>query len=310
MPRNVQSILITLGTTPQLAVMAVPFVWMAPGTTDPDSATSQIIIKAVQRGLDVPVSGVLDLPTANAIQAVEGAAWMRRPWIKILEDALEVRRNPSRHQARVARQVGLAGYFQYDGIAPGPLPGRMVGTPAGPWAMGDSASDAGVGLTFGLGVSNPKNIVPIPRSSGTTYGAFRNLQRQINRMLTVAGGGRISEDGIIGPGTFAAFKKVQDKVFAVYIPGDDNSLTLAEHAVTIANMFEREANSQGIAAGANKGSTSTAGGEHTTSPITPMQKASYGGGAMASLKKYGPFLLLAGGVAYYASTKRKKRRKK
>jgi hypothetical protein len=47
--------------------------------------------------------------------------------------------------------------------------------------------------------------------------------------------------------------------------------------------------------------------EGTSGPMTQQQRASFGGGAMASLKKYAPFLVLAAGVAWFAKSQKGKR---
>ena len=237
---------------------------------------------------------------------------MQKTFVQILGDILSALRNPDRvaHKIDFA-PASLGGYFDYQGAPPGPLPGPMVGLPPGPLGMGAIAVDAGVSLEFGQGIRDKSNIVPIPKKSGATYSAFEDLQRQINRLLSRhPKGGRIGEDGIIGSGTFAALKKAQD-VIGMSIPGDENTLEMAKNAVTIAGILESEATAMGIPGGANKGVKSTPASmtEPTPQPMTPEQAKSYGG-AMAAIKKYVPFLLVAGGIAFYASKGKKKSKSK
>jgi hypothetical protein len=90
----------------------------------------------------------------------------------------------------------------------------------------------------------------------------------------------------------------------------DNTLQLAENAVTIAAGLKKQADDLGIPAAANQGASSSASSQNepTPAPMTPMQKAQFGGGLGASVKKYGPLLLLAGGAAYYFARKKKGKR--
>jgi hypothetical protein len=331
--------LITLGVDSFLADIAIPFVWFIPGAIDPDAASVIEIIKAAQRGLracgldQVRVTGVLDSTTGAALDRVS-PSWMEKSFVQILGDIIHCAKNPEEMKSPKEPGAGVLGsYFEYQGIAPGPLPGFMVGTPPGPlgdiWDIFDpvvsifdgdprpassssgapapAPTGANAGLTFGQGAQNKANIVPIPKSSGFTYNAFVNLQRQINRLLSKAGG-RISEDGIIGPGTFSAFKKAQN-VVGQSISGDSNSLQLAEHAISVGAKLKQVADSMGIGASVNKGGSSSAASvaEGTSGPMTQQQRASFGGGAMASLKKYAPFLVLAAGVAWFAKSQKGKR---
>jgi hypothetical protein len=317
---NVRQLLLELGTPPGLVGISIPFTWFTPLVSDPDAPSVIEIIRTVQRGLRrlgyaVQVSGVLDRSSAAALAQVAGRSWQNKQWVQLLADLARGARDPERTAHRQRYQSkGLDGYFIYEGAAPGPLPSWRAGTPPGPLGMlglGATATDAGVALEFGQGVSNPKNIVPIPKNSGVTYNAFRNLQRQINRLLSHKRIGPIAEDGIIGPGTFSAFEKIHD-LLGISVPGDDSTLGLAEHSVTIGTMLSAQANSLGISTSANRGSTTSASSqkEPTPPPMTTMQRASFGGGALGAVTKYGPFLLLAGGVAYLATKLRSKKRKK
>jgi hypothetical protein len=315
---DVREMLLSLGVPPFVATMSIPFMWMTPGATDPDSPSVIEIIRGIQRGIrklgyrKVFVSGVVDVHTSIALDELS-PNWMSKTWIQIAGDVLGGMRNPERkaHQVAYTRK-GTSGYFEYQGYPPGPLPGILVGTPPGPLGLGDtSVIDSGVELTWGLGNNNPTNMVPIPKTSGVTYTVFKGLQRQINRL-----GGKVGEDGIIGTGTVAGFKRVLARLPSsspAKMRGQHlvTSMALAANAATLVTMLTSEANAAGVASNANQGSTVTSASSETTAgAVTPQQVAamSANAGIGIALKKYFPFLLIAGGVAWWASKKKKGKR--
>jgi hypothetical protein len=320
---NVRTMLLSLKMPSFLIDMAIPFMWFTPGAVDPDSPSVIEIIKGLQRGLlklgsRVRVSGVLDNATAKGLDEIAGTEgeWMQKTWVQIYGDVLEAMDNPGR-KAHKMRAAGLGSYFEYDGPAPGPLPGWRVGLPPGPLGMyqdlGATAIDGGVELEFGRGTKDTNVIVPIPKSSGPTLTAFKNLQRQINRLLSLKGK-RINEDGLIGAGTFKAFQTVQDAI-GVSVPGDETTGTMAAHAITIANTLDQQATARNIPANANQGATTSSAASRAVAvaPMSAAQAAAFtggtggggGGDVMDALKKYLPFLLLAGGIAFFAAKSRK-----
>jgi len=313
---NVRTMLLDLGVDSFLADIAIPFAWFSPGAVDPDSPSIIEINKAMQRGFrklgygNVRVNGILDRQTAAALDEISGPGWMSKAFVQIFGDILAAMKDPERKANQIKATKGLGAYFHYEGIPPGPLPSFRAGTPPGPLGM---YQDLGA-LTFGQGISNKNNIVPIPKNSGETYEAFKNLQRQINRLLTKhPKGGKIGEDGIIGKSTFDALKKAQD-VIGMSVPGDETTLTMAQNADSIGDILRQRADAMGIPGGANKGTTATpaAALEKTSGQMTPQQASVYGapGTAMEAVKKYAPFLAIAAGVAYYAATKKKKKGRK
>lgn len=320
--------LLALGVDSFLADIAIPFVWFAPGTVDPDSPSIIEINKAMQRGLhklgyrQVTVNGILDRQTAAALDQVSGprGAWMQKSLVQILGDILSASRNPDRSAHKIN---ALGGYFDYQGIAPGPLPGYKVGLPPGPLGMDgvlDFFSDAAgllgkdPALTFGQGIKNKNIIVPIPKSSGTTFSAFKDLQRQINRLLSRhPKKGRVDEDGVIGNDTFNGLQKAQE-VFGQSIAHDESTLEMAKNARSVAAKLRSEANALGIDTNANRsGATPLVSkrsiSEPTPAPMTEQQASAFASGSMGAIKKYVPFLLLAGGIAYFATQKKGKKRK-
>jgi len=318
--QTLRQMLLDAGVSSFLADMAIPFMWFTPGTVDPDAPSVIEIIRGVQRSLralgyrQVLVSGVLDRDTAAALSRVAGRGWMSKAWVQIYGDVESAKKNAERTGARDLGLAGFGEYFDYRGVTGGPFTGRDIGTPGGPLGMG-TVDDAGVKLNFGQGIRDKSAMVPIPRSAGATYQTFKRLQRAINRLLSARSditgkvpGGRVGEDGVIGTNTFEGFKKVQDEHFMASFPGDTNSAGLAAHAATLASILEQKADSLGVAAQANRGSTTTST-EQASAPLTEGQAivlAARGPGVGGALKRYLPLLALAGGIAYYAAQKRKK----
>jgi hypothetical protein len=316
---NVRQMLQALGTPSYLIDLAIPFVWI-PVVTMPLQAQSTIeIVRALQRGLRkigytaVRENGMLDAATRSALNEVS-PAWKQKTFVQVIGDVLDAMRNPERKARDIA--MGLADYFDYQGVPPGPLPSFRAGTPPGPLGLGSTSIDNGVALEFGQGISNKTNIVPIPKTSGITYAAFKNLQRQINRALAGTGS-RTDEDGIIGAGTLKAFKKAASiveatiPVFSLTVAGQ-NTVTLAQSAVTAAASLKTYADRMGVSASANKGSTSTPASkaEPTPPPLTQEQANKYADNRISgAVSKYVPFLFLAAGVAWYAASQKKGKKK-
>lgn len=318
---NVRFMLLDLGVPPYLVDMAIPYSWFLPGTSDPDSPAVIELIRGLQRGLrgigykHVLVSGVLDRSTAKALDEISPpkGSWMEKTWVQLYGDVIDAAKNPEQKAFDIVngKKGALGAYFEYKGPPVGPLPGAIVGTPPGPLGLGATATDAGVELNFGQGVKNKNIIVPIPKSSGPTYTAFKNLQRQINRLLSKRGT-RIGEDGLIGINTYKGLQTAQD-VIGMSVPGDENTGSMASNAVTIAGILSREADGMGIPKNANQGATTSPAAlvESAKAPMTSMQAASFmGGGVGEAVKKYLPFLAIAGGVAWYAASQRKGGKKK
>jgi len=264
---------------------------------------------------------VLDRDTTQTLdQIFSSRDWWQRPFYQVYEGIEKLKKNPDTLMRRALARAGMDGYFEYQGRPPGPLPGYKAGTPPGPLGLSGTATDAGVELTFGAGIKNKSNMVPVPRRSGATYEAFRRLQRAINRLLAATGefsssppGGRVGEDGVIGSSTLGALRRVQDAHFAQSFPGDDSTAGMAAHAVSLASILEGKANSLGVSPSANAGSPATpAESEQTVKPLTKGQvtllsaQAPIGAG-IGPVGKYLSFFALAAGVAWYAAQKRKEK---
>lgn len=84
--KNTRELLDAIGIGHFNATMIIPYMMIAPATTDPKSAQTILLVQHLQRELyalgatDVPVSGRLDAPTARALEAVGGPDWQRMSW--------------------------------------------------------------------------------------------------------------------------------------------------------------------------------------------------------------------------------------
>jgi len=189
---NVREMLLVMGTPPYLAEMSIPYVWFTPGTIDPDSQPVMQLIEALQRGIKrlgypgVKVNGVMDRQTAQALDRISGPEWKSKAFIQLMGDVIAAVRNPGRATDRAAwrkarkmvgAKIGLHGYMD----------------------LGETTDSGGMSLTFGRGIRNPANMVPI---DGMTRGVFEELQREINRI-----GGSVAVDGIIGEDTLRGYEK-------------------------------------------------------------------------------------------------------
>jgi lysozyme family protein len=159
--------------------------------------------------------------------------------------------------------------------------------------------DNQVRLEFGEGVNTKTNMVPMPKLSGLTYQTFKDLQRQINRLLTkVPGGGRVAEDGILGTQTLAALKSIEKSRGRIWGVDASDTFRMAKYAATIATTLKDDANSLAISPSANMGRTTTTTSQNEkTKGKTPSGDSTW------------IYLLLAGGVAWYAAQKKGKKKK-
>ena len=310
---DLRAMLLARKVPPYLVDIAIPYMFFTPGESDPDSAAAIEIIKGVQNGLQtagfkVSTTGAVDSKTAKAMNKTS-PGWMQKSWVQIYGDVQSAIDNPAKVVSSQPRKA-LGSYFDYQGVPPGPLPGYKVGLPPGPLGMGTTAMDAGVSLDFGQGVRDKTVLVPIPQSSGPTYTIFKDLQRQINRVLSKVGT-RVSEDGILGKGTLAGLKKAQT-IIGKSLPGTSSTLDMAEHAVTLGFLLHQAADAMGISKTANQGMVATAQAavETTQGPLTPEQRKEHGSsGIFDTLKTYAPYLAIAGGVAWFAAKQKKGKRR-
>lgn len=326
---DLRQMLLELGVPPYIATASIPFMFFLPGSIDPDSSSVIEIIRGLQRGLRklgykrVIESGVMDKETAAALDHLmpqPRGTWKQTTWAQLYGEVISALKNPDRRIASGTMmhwgQTGLHGFFTIDDAqyGYGPIPGKMVGLPPGPLGLGDTAYSGGVTLNFGFGVRNKSNIVPIPKKSGATFNAFRNLQRQINRVLHSQGAGRISEDGIIGEGTKQGLVKAQ-KIIGVSPAAEwMSTFLIARNAVVIANVLADKANAMVVPANANRGASSTVASEsESASKALTMAEADRKATRdkiFGQAMKVAPFLALGGVAAYFVAKKRPKRKGK
>jgi hypothetical protein len=81
-----RNLLTSLGIGDFSATMIIPYMMIAPATTDPKSAQIILLVRQLQRELyrmgatSVPNSGHLDPPTASALRQIVGPDWERMSW--------------------------------------------------------------------------------------------------------------------------------------------------------------------------------------------------------------------------------------
>jgi hypothetical protein len=97
--KNARDLLTQIGIGHFNATMIMPYMFIAPATTDPKSSQTILMVQAVQRALfmlgatDVPMSGRLDAPTARALAAVVGPNWERTTWSGNISAVLSAQEN-------------------------------------------------------------------------------------------------------------------------------------------------------------------------------------------------------------------------
>lgn len=110
-PSNARELLTGIGIGNYNATMMIPYTFIAPATTDPKSAQMILMVQAIQKALfdlgahDVPLSGRLDVPTANALASVVGPDWERTTWGGNIAKILAFRRAGGRLKGAVSDAV-------------------------------------------------------------------------------------------------------------------------------------------------------------------------------------------------------------
>jgi hypothetical protein len=92
-----RDLLLAVGIGDFNATMIVPFVLVAPATTDPKSPSIMLMVGAIQRelmmlGAPIRQTGYLDHPTADVLEFVMGPGWMNRSWADVLKATIQARR--------------------------------------------------------------------------------------------------------------------------------------------------------------------------------------------------------------------------
>jgi hypothetical protein len=81
-----RDLLVAIGMGQHNATQAIPYLMIAPATTDPKTPMVINMVRLIQQVLyqlgatDVADTGYLDPPTARALRLVTGPNWERMPW--------------------------------------------------------------------------------------------------------------------------------------------------------------------------------------------------------------------------------------
>lgn len=94
--RTMRTLLRRLGIGDFNITGCIPFLFIAPATTDPKSPPVILMARAVQRvlnelGAGVPETGALNPPTARALRQILGPSWMSRSWAENIREVLRAR---------------------------------------------------------------------------------------------------------------------------------------------------------------------------------------------------------------------------
>lgn len=77
-----------LGVGDVHATLAIPYLYFFPRTSDADAQGIQIIVSAIQRGLRVPETGILNQRTIDKLARVSGPTWFDKSWNALIGDIL------------------------------------------------------------------------------------------------------------------------------------------------------------------------------------------------------------------------------
>ena len=109
-----RELLTAIGVGDFNATGIIPYMMIAPATTDPKAGQIVILVQQVQRALwqlgatDVVVSGRLDDATARALEQVAGPNWERMSWGANVKALIDARRKNFRIHPAVQVMDGLA----------------------------------------------------------------------------------------------------------------------------------------------------------------------------------------------------------
>lgn len=134
--KNARELLTAIGIGHFNATMIMPYMMIAPATTDPKSSQTILIVNALQKILyqlgatDVPLSGRLDEPTARALASIVGPDWQRTTWGGNIAAVIAYRDGGGRIRAPeppVSMPVAVGGPLDFLPDVPGGLLTYAVG---------------------------------------------------------------------------------------------------------------------------------------------------------------------------------------
>lgn len=93
---DARTMLLMLGMGDTIATLVIPHINFLPRTTDPDSASVMMMVKAIQinmasLGCPLTPDGWLGPETSRCIAAISGAGWYDKTWIQIIGDVLDAK---------------------------------------------------------------------------------------------------------------------------------------------------------------------------------------------------------------------------
>jgi hypothetical protein len=130
--RNVRELLKGIGIGDFNATMIIQYMFLAPATTDPKSSPIILTVTHIQKalndlGANIAVTGYLDVPTANAIEAVVGPNWEKVSWASSIGAILDAKQAGMRASApaRAAPAATAVGSYDLLGFLPD-VPGGLL----------------------------------------------------------------------------------------------------------------------------------------------------------------------------------------
>lgn len=77
------------------AELCIPQMFLMPRTTDPDNASTIMLIEGLQRGVNrvggqLEINGLLVPQTVQALRVISGDSWMSKTWLQIYGDIAEM----------------------------------------------------------------------------------------------------------------------------------------------------------------------------------------------------------------------------
>jgi len=250
---DVREELLKLGMNSETATMAIPYVWFLPGTTDPFSPVTIMLVEGIQHrlrtlGVTTRGDGFLDPATEAAIRRISGPGWKSKPWITIVGDVLRTTRMTFGKEPIAMGHYGSLGDYPGHPHSYPPLRETLgqvsITTPTGPWGHTKRGS------------CEPKKP--------ETLASFRALQHAMNRVAQHKGYSRIAEDGILGNKSVALAQKIGRSGDA-RIPGFVRSgIGAVQHCDGLAHLAV-----QGTMARQLEGAADKMGAPKATSPAPP-----------------------------------------
>jgi hypothetical protein len=190
--RDVVDVVMRMGMPRSLATMVITYMWYSPRSSDPYSPSVIEIVKTLQSGLArlgyaTRRDGFVGKPTVAALSEISGPGWKTKSWIEIYADVLHL----LEAGARPGGLAGMAGMgdlfsdlFKKETWFPSSTPSPS------------SSQD----FTISGGVCKPSNA--------TALAAFKDLQRQINRLHKLWEFKLIAVDGRPGPHTTRSLNNI------------------------------------------------------------------------------------------------------